>query len=84
MSEEFSLFMRETVDRLARIETMLQSMAQTNRAELDAVKAQYDQRIDGLEKDIQEIQDEKRWLWRTVISTAILAVLQFFQGVTGK
>lgn len=48
---------------------------------IDAKDAANDLKVQGLERRIEDLEDDKKWLYRLIISAVILAVLGVIIGV---
>ena len=67
MEEKFE---REVLDRLIKIETKMDMLAQT----IGKVEAAYNTAMKAKE-DIEEIKERNKWLWRTSIGAVITGAI---------
>ena len=82
--QEFREFIREVTDRLARIETKLEAWRTGRTMELEACRVKHDGELEDLRSEVEELKEEKKWLWRTVIGTLIAFILEtLFRGWKG-
>lgn len=70
-------FRIEIKEKLAKIEGMLESMAQTNDLKLLAL----DDKIKVANNRIKDLEDNNKWLWRAVAGALISAVIAFLVNV---
>lgn len=70
-------FRIEIKEKLAKIEGMLESMAQTNDLKLLAL----DDKIKVANNRIKDLEDNNKWLWRAVAGALISAVISFLVNV---
>ncbi len=59
-------FQQEVIDRLARIETTLNET--------------YKQRFETIEDKIENIEGEKKWIWRSLVGAVILFLVDLFKN----
>lgn len=78
-------FQREVLDRLIKLETLLQQ--QDYKALNEKVDIAHDsiikdeKTIENHDERIKKIEDNNRWLWRTVIGALILGALAILFGI---
>lgn len=66
-------FRIEIKEKLAKIEGMLESMAQTNDLKLLAL----DDKIKVANNRIKDLEDNNKWLWRAIAGALISAAIAF-------
>lgn len=71
---EFQAFAREVTDRLARLETKLDNLITTSKNELATCQQTNSLRFEMIERDLTDIKEERKWLWRLLITTGVVTV----------
>lgn len=82
---EKSNFEREVLDRLIVLETLLKQQdykGLSEKVELDHEKIIKDEQItEDHEKRITKIEDNNKWLWRTVAGALLLGAMAILFGI---
>lgn len=82
---EKSNFEREVLDRLIVLETLLKQQdykGLSEKVELDHEKIIKDEQItEDHEKRITKIEDNNKWLWRTIAATLLAAALSIIFNI---
>jgi len=78
-------FQREVLDRLIVLETLLKQQdykGLSEKVELDHEKIIKDEQItEDHEKRISKIEDNNKWLWRTVAGALLLGAMAILFGI---
>lgn len=75
---ESKAFEREVLDRLIVLETLIKNQDYTT---VKKTSEEADNRSKQNEKRLDQIEDNNRWLWRTVIGAILLGALTIIFGI---
>ena len=75
---ESKTFEREVLDRLIVLETLIKNQ---DYATVKKTSEEADNRSRNNEKRLDQIEDNNRWLWRTVIGAILLGALAIIFGI---
>ena len=64
---------QEIKERLVRIESILENMADTN----DLKLVNYDEKLKVANHRIEDLENANRWMWRTIAGAIIAGVIAF-------
>lgn len=82
--KELNTFKVEVLERLARIEAKLESNSDKFTQQVKSSEGMYGAEIRHLKEEVEEIKEEKTWLWRCIVGTAIVVAFQMVAQIAGR
>lgn len=79
MSDNAGQLLSDIRERMVRAETKIDAMAETKDTALITAKeaAEALQSVKSAHQMLRDVQDNQRWLWRTVIGGIVAAIISF-------
>ncbi|MGL5676854.1 MAG: hemolysin XhlA family protein [Cellulosilyticaceae bacterium] len=78
MDEQLYKEIRKISEDMIFVKTTLENISNNYEAKVRALDEKYEEKMKVANHRIEDLEDQNKWLWRTIIAAVIVAIIPFF------